>query len=143
MSRDAEDDDHTTFFQLGRGGQAEDCDGPILSRAAFQLHSFAIMTSVQEGHPGFVPDDYLNSIAAETTVTAAELCMAGFWERVEDGYQVIDREMLDMAIDADKRITDMMAACLKSGGHFADPERPQWCSECGSRISDDEDEDST
>lgn len=138
MSRDAEDEDHTTFFRLPKDGQADN-DDPVLSRAAFQLHSFAIMTSVHEGHPGFVSDDYLNAIAAETTVTAAELCVAGFWERVEDGYQVIEREMLAMAIHADKRITEMIEDCVRSGGHFADPERPQWCSECGSCIADDED----
>jgi hypothetical protein len=31
--------------------------------------------------PGFVSDDYLTAIAAETTITALELQAAGMWER--------------------------------------------------------------
>jgi len=54
-------DDHTTFIQF---------EGmPALSRAAVQLHTFGIVNSIQDGRPGFVSDDYLNAIAAETTTT--------------------------------------------------------------------------
>lgn len=60
-----------------------------LSHAAFRLHSFAVMNSALKGRPGFVSDDYLNAIAAETTVTAMELVVAGVWERRNGGYRVV------------------------------------------------------
>ena len=37
---------------------------PVLSRAAFVLHSFAVLHRVNPGQPGFVCDDYLNAISA-------------------------------------------------------------------------------
>ena len=55
------------------------------------------MESVNEGTPGFVPDDYLNSISAETTVTVAELCAAGLWRRAEGGYEVLGEDTLQVA----------------------------------------------
>jgi hypothetical protein len=44
MSRDAEDDDHTTFLQLG-GAHEGTGDEPIVSRAAFQLHTAGIVNT--------------------------------------------------------------------------------------------------
>src|ERR1022692_2717801 len=87
MSRDAEDEDHTTFLQLGLCNSQG--DEPVLSRAAFMLHTAAIVNSVDDGHPGFVPDEYLSAIEAETTITAAELCAAEMWRRVSGGYEVL------------------------------------------------------
>ncbi len=49
--------------------------------------------------PGFVPDEYLNSLDTETTVPAAELCAIGTWERVDGGYRVLDWEMVDVFLD--------------------------------------------
>ncbi len=76
----------------------------MLSRAAFQLHSFSIVESVNDGHAGFVSDDYLSAISAETDLTATELCLAGLWERVDGGYTIHD-DMVEMAV----RITARMA----------------------------------
>lgn len=129
MSRDAEDDDHTTFLRL-EGLHNESGEEPVLSRAAFQLHGFGIINSVRDGHPGFVPDDYLNAISAETSVTATELCMAGMWRRTKGGYEVLDRQMLDMAIDADRRQKEMTENCRETGGHEPDPEAPDYCRKC-------------
>jgi hypothetical protein len=45
------------------------------------------------GHPGFVPDDYLDhldGLRVETTITAAELCTCDMWERVDGSYRVLD-----------------------------------------------------
>jgi len=39
-----------------------------------------------------VPDDYLehlDGLGIETTITAAELCAIGTWERVDGGYQCL------------------------------------------------------
>ena len=65
-----------------------------MSRATFQLHGHAIVNSAQDGHPGFVPAEYLNAISAEPTIAAAELCAAGMWRRVDGGYEVLDPEMV-------------------------------------------------
>jgi hypothetical protein len=133
VGRSAEDDDHTTFLRFEQEGGASDED-LILSRAAFTLHTAGIVNSVRDGHPGFVSDDYLNAITAETSVTAAELCTAGLWKRADGGYEVVDPEMLDMAIKADKEVTKITEDCAGKGGHFADPETPGWCRECGSQM---------
>jgi hypothetical protein len=67
MGRDAEDSDHAAFIRfegLRAPGRDEDA---VLSRAAFQMHGFGMLNSIRDGHPGFVSDDYLNAIAAETS----------------------------------------------------------------------------
>ena len=50
----------------------------------------------------FVPDDYLehlDGLSIETTITAAELCAIGTWERVDGGYRVLDWEAVEFALD--------------------------------------------
>ena len=79
---DALGDDHTSFIQF---------EGmPVLSRAALQLHAAGIASSVEDGQPGFVSDDCLNAMAAETTTTALELEAARMWERRDGGYLVVE-----------------------------------------------------
>lgn len=133
MSRDADDEDHSRFIRL-EGLTNDAGDEAVLSLAAFQMHTFGIMNSIKDGHPGFVSDDYLNAITAETTVTAAELCAAGLWERGEGGYRVLDHDTLAMALDADRRISMKVSTCLANGGHYDDPQRPGWCDVCGHRL---------
>jgi hypothetical protein len=51
-----------------------------MSRAAYDLQVLATAHSASCGHPGFVPDDYLehlDGLSIETTITTAELCTAG------------------------------------------------------------------
>src|SRR5215211_8139690 len=81
MSRRADDDEHSTFIRLEglRDGHGSE---PIVPMAALQLHAAGIVNSARDGHPGFVSDDYLNAIAAKTSITATELCTAGMWRRV-------------------------------------------------------------
>jgi hypothetical protein len=76
LMSDLKDDDHTSF--LGAGD-----DGPVLSRAAFQLHTAGLVNAHRDGHPGFVSDEYLGTISDEKRATATELCLAGLWERAE------------------------------------------------------------
>jgi hypothetical protein len=129
VSRDAEDDDHTYFIHLEEHTTV-DGEPIILSRAAFQLHGFGMVHSVQVGTPAFVSDDYLNAIRAETTIAAAELCAAGTWRRVEDGYEILDREMLDTAVQADRDFSERDEFCAATGGHEPDPEHPEICGKC-------------
>ena len=51
------------------------------------------------GHPGYVPDDYLehlDGLGIETTITAAELCTIGTWERAGGGYRILDWEAVEV-----------------------------------------------
>ena len=107
---DALGDDHTTFIQV---------EGmPVLSRAAIQLHTAGIVNSVQDGQPGFVSDDYLNAIAAETTTTVLELEAAGMWERRDGGYLIVADDMVKAAIDFHERTDRQEAECARRGKHL-------------------------
>lgn len=79
-------------------------DQPI-TRAAFILNSFAAVIAQRDGHPGFVTEEYLNSISAETTLAAAELELVGMWERVDGGY-VIRHRVVGMVAEAWERFSD-------------------------------------
>jgi hypothetical protein len=83
LSDDADDPHYIDAEALGGEGLG------VLSRNALQLHLHGILNSVSDGHPGFVSDDYLNAIGAETTLPAAELEASGIWERRPGGYFVV------------------------------------------------------
>jgi hypothetical protein len=122
---DALGEDHTSFIQF---------EGmPVLSRAAIQLHATA--SSIEDDQPGFVSDDYLNAIAAETTTTALELEAAGMWERRDGGYLIVADEMLKVAIDFHERTGRQEAECARRGEHLpsGDDSESGWviCTHCG------------
>jgi hypothetical protein len=73
-----------------------------MSRAAYDLQVLATAHSASCGHPRFVPDDYLeylDGLAIETTIAAAELCTADMWERLDGGYRVLDWEAVEICLD--------------------------------------------
>ena len=106
----------------------------MLSRAAFQMHGFGMLNSIRDGHPGFVSDDYLNTISAETSITAAELCTAGLWVRVDDGYEILDTEMIEMSLNANIRTRRYEQCEGPLGGHKANPENASLCGHCSCRM---------
>jgi len=124
---DEEDEDETTFIDFEGLG--------VLSRAAFELHSFGIVNSVKDGHPGFVSDEYLNAISAETTTTTLELEAAGLWERRDGGYLVAADDMLRMLINHNEEQDRLARECQGRGSHIQSNERPEsgWiiCDHCG------------
>ena len=66
-----------------------------MSWSAYDLQVRAIAHSASSSHPGFVPDGYLehlNGLGLQATITAAELCTAGLWERTGGGYRLLDRK---------------------------------------------------
>ncbi|MBT2485630.1 MULTISPECIES: hypothetical protein [unclassified Microbacterium] len=120
-----DDDDRETFLQ------AEGL--PALSMPAFQLHHFAITESFQRGTPGFIPDDYLQSIAAETTLTAVELETAGLWVRRDGGYFVNDADTIRMMLSFREGSDANAAKCLARGHHLpSEDEDDDWiiCQTC-------------
>src|SRR5205809_1074694 len=112
----AEDDDHTRFLRL-EGSHHADCEEVMVTVAAFQLHGFGIINSGEDGHPGFVSDAYLNAVSAETTVTAAELCAAGMWQRAEGGYRALDQELVQHVVSYQRKMDEDARFCQATGGH--------------------------
>lgn len=138
MAHDFEDDDHTQFMRLEGTGN-EDQDDHVLSRAAFQLHSFGMVNSVSDGKPGFISDDYLNNIAAETTLTAMELVSAGLWERSMGGYLVTDPKMLEMVLQANELMKDVFPHEPEDcPGHGRGPNSENHCRFCGVEVDDED-----
>ena len=98
---DQENPERARFIVIPEG---ETFDGQehVMSRAATELQVLATGHSASCGHPGFVPDDYLehlDGLAIETTITAVELCAIGMWERVNGGYRVLDWEAVEICLD--------------------------------------------
>jgi len=129
---------HTTFVRLLRSRDDVASADLVLSRAAMHLHTFGVLSSIDAGDPGFVSDRYLAGIAAETSITALELCLAGLWERTACGYRVCDDDTLSVAEQIHGQLHDLAARCLTNGGHIVDPHRPATCASCGSALPDDE-----
>lgn len=78
--------------------------GPIVSRAALKLHTYAILVSIEVGRPGFISDDYLNAISVETSITALELTLCGLWAREDNGYHVSETETLRVAREVQRQL---------------------------------------
>lgn len=135
-----EDEDHTIFPRLGGSDEDgdDDRDGPVLSRAAFMLHSQGMVNSVREGSPRFISDDYLNAISGETAVTAAELCMVGLWERDDvRGCYVIHDPMVEEVVEFNRRMADDAAFCEATGGHErSDETGPNRCAKCWASLGE-------
>ncbi|MET0705191.1 MAG: hypothetical protein ABWY93_36535 [Mycobacterium sp.] len=126
MSDDDGKGGDTEFITLkGPNGET----GPAITREAFDLHRYAITTSVVDDTPGFVSDDYLDTVIAGTTTAAAELCLADLWERVEHGYRIIDQDVVDIARLVRGRVTSSAAWCDRQGGHTVH-EHTGMCSIC-------------
>ena len=129
----ADDPAHTTFVRLRRcRGEAAASDELVLSRAAMHLHTFGVLSSIEAGEPGFVSDRYLNTIDAETSITALELCLVGLWVRTACGYRVSDTDTVSVAEQIHVQLHDLAALCTRNGGHIIDPQHPGVCARCGS-----------
>jgi hypothetical protein len=97
------DDPERPRFILMRASESFDGQERVMSRAAYDLQVQAMAHSASCGHPGFVPDDYLDHLdgfSIETTITAAELCTCGMWQRVDGGYRVLDWEAVEVCLDS-------------------------------------------
>lgn len=127
----ADDVAHTTFVRLRRSRSDTNSEELVLSRAAMQLHTFGVLSSIEADEPGFISDSYLDAISAETSVTALELWLTGLWERTACGYRVSDADTLAVAEQIYDQLHDLAARCRGNGGHLVDPQRPDVCGRCG------------
>jgi hypothetical protein len=119
MSSDEPADDDEALEQVRfirmRAEDTFDGQDRVMSRAAYDLQVQATVHSATCGHPGFVPDDYLehlDSLGIETTITAAELCTCGMWQRAGGGYRVLDREAVEVCRDRVRQLSGEDARAL-------------------------------
>jgi hypothetical protein len=101
MHRVARGDDHAVRARIG--GAIDRIAQHAVSTTALRLHAQALLASFEDGHPGFVADRYLAALPVTARVAAAELCLAGVWERAERGYRVIPSEAARMADEVSRQ----------------------------------------
>jgi hypothetical protein len=109
MSDEDEDGDND-FFQVE--------DQEPISRGAFTLNSFALVESVNAGTPGWIGDDWLSAIPAETTIAAVELEAIGKWTREGDGYHIDEPELMAMLIAQNDKFELGRRECEEAGEHI-------------------------
>lgn len=78
--------------------------GPVITKSALKLHTYAILVSIEVGDAGHISDDYLNAISVETSLAALELTLAGLWTREPGGYRVSERETLRVAREVQRQL---------------------------------------
>jgi hypothetical protein len=131
MPDDFENDPHFIDVDGDLGG-----DGMgVLTRDALNLLMHGVINSCADGTPGFVSDDWLNAIPAETTTTAAELEAGGLWERREGGYIALADDMIKIVIDQNEEMDRTKGECAARGQHITpdDADDSGWviCEHCG------------
>lgn len=129
MPDDFENDPHFIDVEGDLGGEGMG----VLTRDALNLFGHGMLDSVAAGTPGFVSDEYLNAIPAETTIAAAELEAAGLWERREGGYFVLVDDMMRMVIDQNEEMNRTQSECAGHGQHLPhEPDGSGWiiCQHC-------------
>lgn len=122
------------MFVRFRGSRGTPAD-TVVSRSALRLHVYAVLASIEAGRPGWVGDEYLSAVRAPTSVDATELCMASLWTRAEDGYEVLQSEVMRMAGEMHRQLEDLSATCRASGGHEPDAAYPGFCRKCAVQLS--------
>lgn len=130
MPDDFENDPHFIDVEGDLGGEGMG----VLTRDALNLLMHGVINSCADGTPGFVSDDWLNAIPAETTITAAELEASGLWERRAGGYFVLADDVVKMVIDQNEEMDRTKAECAERGQHVPhEPDESAWvtCQHCG------------
>lgn len=116
----------------GERGSAAD---RVVSRSALRLHVYAVLASIEADTAGLVTDTYLDAVTAETSVDALELCTAGLWTRVDEGYRVLDSEVMRMASEVHRQLEELSARCRVTGGHQPDAAHPGLCRKCAVQLA--------
>jgi hypothetical protein len=101
------DDPGRGRLKIVRAADAFDRRDHVMTDAAYQLHVTATASSAAQGHPGFVPGEYLAGLTgqdphgpgADPAILAAELCTVGLWRRAGSGYRILDWPAVQLSID--------------------------------------------
>jgi hypothetical protein len=131
MSETADDDEdleHPRFIRM-RAEDTFDGQERVFTRAAYDLQVQATAHSARCGHPGYVPDDYLehlDGLGIETTITAVELCAIGTWERAGGGYRVLDWEAVEVCLDLVRQDNGEDPGPWPGTGNTRPGSRPAW-----------------
>ncbi|MET0455944.1 MAG: hypothetical protein ABW137_29240 [Mycobacterium sp.] len=74
-----------------------DTSRPVVSVAALEVHVRAVCHLAHTTRAQFLDDASLDEIASGyvTTMAAIELCLAGWWRRLDGGYLIVDQELID------------------------------------------------
>jgi hypothetical protein len=78
-----------------------------VTAAAFELHARVTAESAVYGHPGFVPGGFTAGRSRQAAAAVAELCAAGVWEPVADGYRVLDQDAVRVRCQNSCRVSDL------------------------------------
>jgi hypothetical protein len=71
--------------------------GRDVSLSALEMHVRVVDYTVHTDCPGFVTDRALDVVApgSATTLAAIELCLVGWWRRLDGGYVISDDELIE------------------------------------------------
>lgn len=70
--------------------------GRDVSLSALEMHVRVVDHTVHTDCPGFITDRGLDVVAPgpATTLAAVELCLVGWWRRIDGGYVISDDELI-------------------------------------------------
>ena len=100
-----------------------------MSRAAYDLQVQATAHSASCGHPGFVPDDYLehlDGLDRRDHDHGGRAVHCGMWERVDGGYRVLDWEAVEVCLDQVARGTARTRRPWPGNANARPRSRPRW-----------------
>lgn len=74
-----------------------DTSRPVLSPTSLEVHVRAVCHLAHTTRAQFIDDASLDEIASGpvTTMAAIELCLAGWWRRLDGGYVIVDQDLID------------------------------------------------
>jgi hypothetical protein len=105
-------DDRLVFFEVE--ALRADRSRPVLSPASLEVHVRVVDRLANTTRSNFIADGGLDTVAPGrvTTMAAIELCLAGWWRRLDGGYLVVDQELID-AMARSPRRRRFGAACRR------------------------------
>jgi hypothetical protein len=88
-------DDRLVFFEVEalRADKAR----PLLSPTSLEIHVRAVDHLAHTTRSNYLDDAGVDTLGSgpDTTMAALELCLAGWWRRLDGGYLIVDQELID------------------------------------------------
>ena len=106
-------DDRSVFFEVEalRADKAR----PVLTPTSLEVHVRSVGHLARTTRSNYLPDRELDTLAAGTvtTMAAIELCLAGWWRRLDGGYLIVDQQLVD-AMAHGTRWRRLKSACRRA-----------------------------